>query len=61
MCEYTSTTIITEDVNMEKHIYDKNNGLWYELRGDYYYPWVYEGAVAFFVSLQPVCLLGHYY
>ena len=46
---------------MEKHIYDKNNGLWYELRGDYYYPWVYEGAVAFFVSLQPVCLLGHYY
>lgn len=26
MCEYTSTTIITEDVNMEKYIYDKNNG-----------------------------------
>ena len=23
---------------MEKYIYDKNNGLWYELRGDYYYP-----------------------
>ena len=21
---------------MEKYIYDKNNGLWYELRGDYY-------------------------
>ena len=38
MCEYTSTTIITEDVNMEKYIYDKNNGLWYELRGDYYIP-----------------------
>lgn len=23
---------------MEKQIYDKKNGLWYELRGDYYYP-----------------------
>ena len=23
---------------MEKYIYDKDNGLWYELRGDYYYP-----------------------
>ena len=23
---------------MEKYIYDKNNGLWYELRGNYYYP-----------------------
>jgi hypothetical protein len=23
---------------MEKYIYDKNNGLWYELRGDYYIP-----------------------
>ena len=21
---------------MEKYIYDKNNGLWYELQGDYY-------------------------
>ena len=38
MCEYTSTTIITEDVNMEKYIYDENNGLWYELQGDYYIP-----------------------
>lgn len=38
MCEYTSTTIITEDVNMEEYIYDKNNGLWYELQGDYYIP-----------------------
>lgn len=38
MCEYTSTTIITEDVNMEKCIYDENNGLWYELRNDYYIP-----------------------
>ena len=23
---------------MEKTIYDKNNGLWYELQGDYYIP-----------------------
>ena len=23
---------------MKKHIYDKNNGLWYELIGDYYIP-----------------------
>lgn len=23
---------------MEKRIYDEKNGLWYELRGDYYYP-----------------------
>lgn len=38
MCEYTSTTIITEDVNMEKYVYDENNGLWYELQGDYYIP-----------------------
>lgn len=23
---------------MEKYIFDQNNGLWYELRGDYYIP-----------------------
>ena len=23
---------------MQKHIYDENNGLWYELTGDYYIP-----------------------
>ena len=23
---------------MEKYIYDQSNGLWYELRGDYYIP-----------------------
>lgn len=23
---------------MEKYIYDESNGLWYELRGDYYIP-----------------------
>ena len=25
---------------MEKFIYDENNGLWYELQGDYYIPWL---------------------
>ena len=38
MCEYISTTIITENVNIEKYVYDKNNGLWYDLQGDYYIP-----------------------
>ena len=23
---------------MEKHIFNESNGLWYELRGDYYFP-----------------------
>lgn len=23
---------------MKKHIYDESNGLWYELRGDHYFP-----------------------
>lgn len=23
---------------MDKYIYDKNNGLWYKLQGDYYLP-----------------------
>ena len=32
MCEY----IILEDFLMVKHIFDNNNGLWYELIGDYY-------------------------
>ncbi len=32
MCEY----IIAEDFNMDKYIFDKSNGLWYELAGDYY-------------------------
>ena len=30
--------IIQEDFTMEKTIYDASNGLWYELRGDYYIP-----------------------
>jgi hypothetical protein len=27
-----------EGLNMEKYIFDESNGLWYELRGDYYFP-----------------------
>ena len=38
MCEYINGTIIQEDFTMEKTIYDESNGLWYELRGDYYFP-----------------------
>ena len=38
MCEYINGAIIQEDFTMEKTIYDKSNGLWYELRGDYYIP-----------------------
>ena len=38
MCEYINDAIIQEDFTMEKYIYDKANGLWYELRGDYYIP-----------------------
>lgn len=25
---------------MEKYKFDENNGLWYELQGDYYLPWL---------------------
>ena len=38
MCEYINDAIIQEDFTMEKYIFDKSNGLWYELRGDYYIP-----------------------
>ena len=38
MCEYINNAIIQEDFTMKKTIYDKNNGLWYELRSDYYIP-----------------------
>lgn len=34
MCGY----IIPEDYLTGKYIYDKNNGLWYELQGKYYLP-----------------------
>ncbi len=38
MCDYINKVIIQEDFTMEKTIYGKSNGLWYELRGDYYIP-----------------------
>ncbi len=38
MCEYINDAIIQEDFNMKKYIFDKSNGLWYELQGDYYIP-----------------------
>ena len=38
MCEYINEAIIQEDFTMEKTIYDESNGLWYELRSDYYIP-----------------------
>lgn len=28
------------DENLKKEFYDEKNGLWYELRGDYYYPMI---------------------
>ena len=34
MCEY----MILEDYTMEQYIYNEQNSLWYELRGDYYLP-----------------------
>ena len=34
MCEYKNL----EDYVMEKYIYNEQNGLWYELQGDYYIP-----------------------
>ncbi len=30
--------IIAEDFNMDKYIFDENNGLWYERIVDYYFP-----------------------
>ena len=38
MCEYINGAIIQENFTMGKTIYNENNGLWYELRGDYYIP-----------------------
>ena len=38
MCEYINDAIIQEDYDMEKYIFDKSNGLWYVLQGDYYIP-----------------------
>ena len=38
MCEYINDAIIQEDFTMEKYLFDESNGLWYELRGEYYFP-----------------------
>lgn len=29
-----------ENENLKKEYYNENNGLWYELKGDYYYPMI---------------------
>ena len=71
MCEYINGTIIQEDFTMEKTKYDENNGLWYELRSDYYIPclavpaqeerpigiWGRRGAIpAVFISAPRICI-----
>ena len=33
-----SRSEIRKDTIMEQYIFDENNGLWYELHGDYYLP-----------------------
>ena len=38
MREYINGAIIQEDFNMEEYIFDKSNGICYELQGDYYIP-----------------------
>ena len=37
-CDICANIKILEDYIMEKYIYDEQNGLWYELQGDYYIP-----------------------
>lgn len=39
---------------MEKYIFDRNNGLWYELQGDYYIPCLALDAV----DTQPIGMWG---
>jgi hypothetical protein len=39
---------------MDKYIYDENNGLWYELQGDYYIPCLILPAE----ETQPIVLWG---
>ena len=39
---------------MEKYIFDKNNGLWYELQGDYYIPCLVPEEV----DTQPIGMWG---
>jgi hypothetical protein len=50
MCEY----IIPEEQQMDKYIFDESNGLWYELRGDYYFPCLTLPAE----EKQPIGILG---
>ena len=40
---------------MDKYIFDENNGLWYELVGDYYFPYLTVPAE----EEQPVGIWGH--
>ena len=42
-----------ENGNLKKEYYDESNGLWYELKGDYYYPMIV-------VSKQENVILGKY-
>ena len=42
---------------MEKYIYNKNNGLWYELQGDYYIPCLVLDEK----DTQPIGLWGRKY
>jgi len=46
--------IIAEDFNMDKYIFDENNGLWYECQGDYYIPCLTLPAK----EKQPISLWG---
>lgn len=39
---------------MEKYIFDRNNGLWYELQGDYYIPCLVMDEA----DIQPVGIWG---
>ena len=39
---------------MDKYIYDESNGLWYELQGDYYIPYLILSAEI----EQPISLWG---
>lgn len=39
---------------MEKYIFDRNNGLWYELQGDYYIPCLVLDEV----DTQPIGIWG---
>lgn len=54
MCEYINEAIIQEDFTMEKYVYDKSNGLWYELQGDYYIPCLTVPAQ----EKRPIGILG---